>query len=121
RHALAEAGKVADAGMAEPQAPRGAVAGGAGEVDDRFSGGAILHVDRQLERRAEFGVEVREPGHAQFGELAGGRFRHVAATEAPAGGAVVDEDDLAVPRHPRVRLETPGAELERAPERRQRV
>src|SRR5947207_12085066 len=97
RRALAYTGEEADARVAEPEAARGAVAGGAGEVDDRLGGGAVLDVDRELEPRAELAVEVGEAGHAQVGQLVGGRLRHVATAETPAGIAVVDEDNLPVP------------------------
>src|SRR2546430_8858103 len=91
RRVLAETGQEADTCVAEPEPARGTVAGGACELDDRLGGGPVVDVDRELERRAEFGVEVCQAGHAELGKLVGGRLRHIATAKAPAAGADVEQ------------------------------
>ena len=64
--------------------------------EHRFDDRVVLHVDREVERSPELGVDVGEARDPEAGELVGRRGRHLPASQAPADRAVVDEDDLTV-------------------------
>ena len=104
--------------VAQPDPAGGAVAGGAGQLDDGLGGAAVLDVDRELVPAAELVVELGEAGHPQLREVVGAAScPRGSAPQALAGHGVVDEHDLAVAGEPRVGLEPGRAQLQGAPER----
>ena len=95
--------------VAQPQAPRRAVAGGSGDGHRRGRRLRVLHVERQLEVGAALGVQVRQGGDVAR-QRGPGDLGDLAPPAADPGHAVVVEDGHTVGGDPHVALEPGGAQ-----------
>ena len=117
---VAERAELGHVRRAHPQPFAGVVA--PGDVDQRVRGRLLLHVHREFVGGPELGVDVGEPRGRPASPASPRGSREMRYRRSPArNGGVVGADDLAVGTQPDVGFEAGRTELERPPERGERV